>query len=793
MNTTTLSALSFLLLAPFASAADQKPASPPPRGEADIKTVAQPTPGKAAQSEVIEPAAVPVAATPPKDDLPEVLRGVSPDGMTERVHFDRPGDGNLWVRGADYKARFGNDAVEFIPALGSDAPRNFPVRFELESVHVGERELALERDVEPALDGRIVSYDRGGVVEHYVVELGSIEQRFRLERPVSGAAGDLVIRVDVESELDALDSAAGFRFAGEFGGVQYGRAVTFDATGFSVASPTRLVEGDIEIRVPASYLASASYPLTIDPLVNSFTIDNQSTRKGAPDVAFDESHQIYAVTWEVWFSSSDRDVWVQTHDTLGGTHAGSGAYIDATSHDWRFPRIANNNLANQFLVVAVEGTSPNTVISGRTREAANIQMGNQLQISGSEAGSKSFADVGGDPVLAGPTYYCVSWNRQLSTSDYDIHAKLVSSSGSLASGLIAVDNSSGTVDYAPQISKGNGHAPFSTQAWTIVWARYYSSSDTDIWGAQLSWNGNFLQTTYPIDLTVTSHGGPDVSTVLDATSGERPYMVAYVGNNDIHGRVLRGRTSISNTYNLTGLEASGFQGQTQYGPCAESDGSTFIVTYSELYGSSTTDWDAYVAEFDYSNGVIRCTDSHRNMAFNSTAELGTNMTSRRTAGGYWQGLMSVWHDIGGSTYRIEGATLYSESFGNTFCTSLPHSAGGVAHLNATGSRSIGEDSLVLRVVDAPPQKAGLFFSGTNQVNFPFGDGRRCVNGGIKRFPVIQTNSGGAAFLAVDMDASYAAGIHSGSSGVNYQFWFRDPQGGPAGFNYSDGLNIQHTP
>ncbi|MBI5853170.1 MAG: hypothetical protein HZB39_19345, partial [Planctomycetes bacterium] len=80
---------------------------------------------------------------------PSVAPVLQPGARLTGVLVDEPGDGNTWVLAPGYKARFGNDAVEFIPYFGPRAPRNFPVALRLESVRRGDRELDWRRDVAP--------------------------------------------------------------------------------------------------------------------------------------------------------------------------------------------------------------------------------------------------------------------------------------------------------------------------------------------------------------------------------------------------------------------------------------------------------------------------------------------------------------------------------------------------------------------------------------------------------------------------------------------------------------------
>jgi len=731
---------------------------------------------------------------------PASLTATGPVIDFEQIYFDRPGDGNLWVRGATYKARFGADAVEFVPFLGAQAPRNFPVRFTLESISVGETQLELARDVEPLHDGGALSsggdviyYDRGSVVEHYVIETDSIEQRFRFDRPLD-VGGDLLIRVAVSSDLDcAGEDADGFCFSNELGGVRYGRAVVIDDTGWASTSPTRLVDGTLELEVPADFLARAQYPLTVDPLVSAFTADNSSQSTANPDVAFDETNQAYAVVWEHYFSQNDNDIWVQTHSTTGSVFAGSGFWIDSTSDNWLRPKIANNNRHDQFMVVAIEGGYSGQ-ISGRTRDAGSINMGLQIRVDGQEIGLKSSPDIAGDPDLAPPTYYGIVWQNNWEEDDIDIHARVFRTDSVPHGPTFAIDGSTNH-DYRPTISNSCGSYPWGSQRWTVVWTR--QGADANTYGCQMNWNGIITEPSFPITTAAGSDLYPTVSTILDggvgdSGSGPRPYLVAWVKGGDIWGRVMQASTPLTPETNLTALEGGSNQSNSQLTPAVESDGSTFVLAYAEARPG--TSWDIFVAEYDYAGGQLYCTDPNRLAAGSTPMEINPMLASRHAAGGYWGSFMAVWHQINGVNMAdAEGAILYSQSFGHTYCTSNSNTSGNVGHVRMEGSRSVANQTMTLTAEDCPALKPGLFFLGNGQVNAPFGEGRRCVGGAVKRFQVIVTDSAGIAYQPINFNANYAAGIAAGGPGVNYQFWFRDPAGGPAGFNVTDGLHVEHTP
>ncbi len=121
-----------------------------------------------------------------------------------------------------------------------------------------------------------------------------------------------------------------------------------------------------------------------------------------------------------------------------------------------------------------------------------------------------------------------------------------------------------------------------------------------------------------------------------------------------------------------------------------------------------------------------------------------------------------------------------------YCSSAPNSTGASAFIGWSGSLSLSANNFTInatRVPDLP----GLFFFGPCQVELPFGNGSRCVGGQLIRLPVVIGN-GGVASSPVDLGLM---GIGLGD--INFQYWFRDPPAGGAGFNLSDGLQASFTP
>ena len=94
----------------------------------------------------------------------------------------------------------------------------------------------------------------------------------------------------------------------------------------------------------------------------------------------------------------------------------------------------------------------------------------------------------------------------------------------------------------------------------------------------------------------------------------------------------------------------------------------------------------------------------------------------------------------------------------------------------------------------PINQFGTIYSGLNNPEFAFGDGIRCVGMSVLRSAIINSGPGGTINI---MDALNAGNLSAGASDVGLtrycQGWYRDPSGGPNGFNLSDGLSASFCP
>jgi hypothetical protein len=511
-------------------------------------------------------------------------------------------------------------------------------------------------------------------------------------------------------------------------------------------------------------------------------------------------------------------------DGAGNMVSFSGDYIDYTTDFWGDPRIANNNIADSFLVVArsVPAAGGAQSISARSRSAAGT-MGNQVIASGLEPGDKWEPDVGGDPVLSGPTYFLLVYRRFFDTTDSDIHARLLNTDGSSAGSTIFIENSSGTIDYNCTVSKSNGIEPFNTQNWNVVWSRYYApDNENDVLAAQVLWDGTVTSFATYVDSSSSNDRYPSASSPLDSTGGSNPraWMLVtqrqFTPDNDIYAWVMSNVT-FGASGDLSSMDGVNLF-EDQVGPVIDSDGSTFTVGFAESYLGSTSDYDVYASSFYATANFFDATETHGLLDFSSQGSGGVQIAAKHSGGATssrfglsWQNFNGTDGDIWAGTYDAPvSGPISGYCFGDgTSGTPCPcGNSGGAgrgcansanalgALLSTTGNSAVDTDTLTLNASGMPNITTCLFYQGTGSTATVFGDGLRCVNGTTIRLGTKPVSGGNAQYPSgADTPISVRGQVPASGATRYYQAWYRNNASfcTPAAFNLSNGVSVVWLP
>ena len=806
----------------LAAAAQNRPATtlPPTTFHGDVKTpaplpvavVAEPARQRADTTPTSLLASAPTPAS--RTELPQEMR--LPLDFSE-VRFAESIDGDLWARGESWKMRFGSDSATLVPFFSSRSPRNFDITFDLLGVTAGGRTLALGSSADVRRSGDAVTLDHGLVDEVYELGLREVEQKFVIES--LPAQGDVVVRLGARTELTGASSEAGFTFANDWGRVEYGRATAVDADGRTLALESTLENGEISIRVPAAFAAEAALPLTIDPLITVYGVETLVSLAFSPDSAYNNTGSTVLHCYAVVFSLTDFDVAAWATDRNGNAIANTFWWTDFTGAHWTEPRTAYNGATDRFLICGSVGQPGFRQIQGHVRTAnpATYNSAITLYSNPADVGEKFNVDCGGDPYPFLPASFFIVYERVLSATDHDIHGRIVDTDGAAGTlGTYYLDNSTGTLDALPSISKSN-----RADTWNIVWQRDLPGQARNIFGTRIQWAGGTVAGTYQISTGGQNDSRPSASSSLTGTSR---YVVAFdrdfVSDRDVIVHLFDGTTLVQGL-NLSANWAPTFfddQGDVS----VDSDGSKFLVAYNELE-SVGLQYDIYAAELQWNSSGMTLRENRIPVAVTPTSEQEVQVVAAESGN---DGQTTTDYTVifnrgaGPGTGPVNDvyAALVTGSAGGTigvFCSKSQVAcpcSGGVglggcpnsvfatgAHMSWTGSARTTNDDLAFQVTGLRPNATCLVFQGNAVIAFPgtLDDGVRCIGGMTRRFAAQVATAGGSLNYppAFGTPLSLLGSVPYEGGTYYYQTWYRDTAGYcTAGVtNLSDALVVEWTP
>jgi hypothetical protein len=147
--------------------------------------------------------------------------------------------------------------------------------------------------------------------------------------------------------------------------------------------------------------------------------------------------------------------------------------------------------------------------------------------------------------------------------------------------------------------------------------------------------------------------------------------------------------------------------------------------------------------------------------------------------------------------RCNGTTVFLNQESNCqfvkYGTPVANSTGKPALIDYAGTSSISHNDWTLKTTQAPHNKTCLYIYGTAQSSpVPFGDGVREIGGTIKRMATTSTDANGNNSFHADFTSAPLNALVPGNTRY-FMLWYRDPQGGPAGYNGSSALQATMCP
>lgn len=403
-----------------------------------------------------------------------------------------------WAAGLTYKASF-HDGFVFYPFLGPDYPENLPFRWTTEAVEVGGQsivDLSRAPSHEPS-DWRY-EYRYQGMTERYDVREDGVEQMFVIwQRPAQ--AGDLVVVGRVGTKLRGPSAGAAHQaltFTDQAGKslLRYGEAFAIDANGRRTLVKTSFDGEHIRLAVPAADVASAAFPLTIDPLTSRVVIATWGAATfglaSYPEAGRDDESTAanLMVFYSRQFSASDFDGYarlqnddftssalVYTDVTTSWSTVRAGAAFVGAADRWAlclqrdFPATGANTARVRVYFHDKGNTTLNSGVVAFHDPSAN-----ECNWYPSVGGTNGFSTSGNNALLV---YQADITATQTNTANSKVYSVLVDGVNRSIGTRAELDNS--VADDDNELPDVNQESNGGTSSWIVVWQQYNNAIAND--------------------------------------------------------------------------------------------------------------------------------------------------------------------------------------------------------------------------------------------------------------------------------------------------------------------------
>ncbi len=575
-------------------------------------------------------------------------------------------EGGLRAFGRAYKASFDRGLL-YTPALGDAAPVNQDLRYEARSIVRGEQSLLADGAVAGTAvrtgPRRIERRLADGVVERFDVRPEGVEVSYEFARRPAGR-GDLVVRAAIATSLRATereDGTLAFLLDG-VGGVAIGAVTGIDADGETVRGGLRLVDGELELRLPGAFVDAARYPLVLDPLIGTEFLMGVND-DGEADVGYQHATGQYLVAWKRRYSAFDHDIYAQFVSPTAGP-AGSPVWVDAASDVCSRPRIGTVPTSGHYAIVYTKSASPfgpNQIVC-RTLQSNGTLGALTTLVPGSE--EPQHHAVGCEITNADDEILVV----YQSSVGIVVREVTLSPAGAVAAGAPLTLFASSRA-FTPEISRSGGLLGY----WTVVW-RGDAPGDSEIFGAVVDRSLAVLAP--PVALTNNAVAdlhpavdGDGSTFVLAYQQAESPGSVLH----DIRGARLQFTGTALNVV-APDVPIEVTPGQDERRPHTTWLGPKHCVVFEEQIASVNTGIGAWLVD-------DTCVPCNAKMVFD-----GLNPTSIRNrehsprVGGRWQFALNGVDDDG--VIAFTEADDQPPFAGSIVCQRLQALGNGVAEVNA---------------------------------------------------------------------------------------------------------------
>jgi RHS repeat-associated protein len=362
--------------------------------------------------------------------------------------------------------------------------------FRLTGLRVGQESL-LPAQGDVRTSGNWIAYQPEDQPWQMVYEVGeaSVEQFFVFEKGTP-TDSDLVIEGQFLTPLQPilLSDEEGVLFKvpnarrgdeAEEGDLAYGPARVEDARGRRLTARLELRGRQLQITVPADWLARAEFPVVIDPLIGpAELVSDLQGEAYRPAVASDGTN--FLVVWD-W----NGDIYGQIVDG-NGDHAGDLIVINQAEGSQRRADVVYNPVSGEYLVAWADMHYwPYSGLYAQRVSTSGALIGDEIQVApfykylGYRGGVQAAVSEAGD--------YLIVWSDDRSGSDYDVFGQMLDQNGALDGSVIQISGPTSEYQCYADVAYDD-----QADTFLVVWADLRGGTEYDLYGQRLDADGGLL-------------------------------------------------------------------------------------------------------------------------------------------------------------------------------------------------------------------------------------------------------------------------------------------------------------
>jgi len=478
-------------------------------------------------------------------------------------HRLQPAGAGQWQIGTErYTARWDESGVALtLPA--TERSHQPAATFQLTEIRVGGQSLFRGPEQGPEAVDNEARYRRSsGVVESYRALDRGLQQLFTLEtRPDQG--GDLVIRGRFETSLlpKLVSDEEGILFYDpdtQAAVLRYSGAVAVDARGRESWVTLSLEGRVVSLRLGERWLAEASYPVVIDPMIGDpELVSDPREMQGELALAYNPDRDEYLVVWGGYDSGgADSDLQGQ-RVAADGTPVGDLLTINQAVGDQLEPAVSYNAATQEYLVVWTDyRADPDGDVYGQRVSGDGNLAGSDFPVGATET-LQNRPDVAYNPT---DNLYLAVWRDRRGPAVY-VYGQVIEANGVLSGTNFAVYNGGGD-NYQPRAAYSGVNQEFLV-IWS-KWSSYILGQRLSGSGALLDNSGTAADETSPTEAFTISEADGAQQHPAVAADGSGGYLAVWRdtdndSSGDIHGQVISGSGVLSGGVVILSAQPSVYQ------------------------------------------------------------------------------------------------------------------------------------------------------------------------------------------------------------------------------------------